>query len=172
MTKRTRAELEALPHYVYIHVDTNLTPIYVGRTAFPEERPWDTKKRSWIKDETFEVSVSPPMPFKAACWVEDRLIVSCLPKHNTRRGQTNHPADEDWRIDRICAAEGVTRTTAKQFVAFYPTDPDEFEAYLERRVAGLDHFNARIAAGENPDHIVADALDAMFITPTTSPKAS
>lgn len=81
--------MSALPsedHFVYVHRDADARVLYVGRTKHPDSRPFDTRGRPWQADvaETF---VSPPMPYEAACWVEDHLLMAAEPPHNVRRGR-------------------------------------------------------------------------------------
>lgn len=135
MSRRSGRELETLPHYVYAHLNKAGAVIYVGRTSDPEHRPTDTKRRRWIATESASVIVSPAMPFEAAAWVETEMIRAISPKRNDRSGQTLR--NIDWRIDRWCEAEGVTRADAGWAVKYAPTDPDEFEAYLAQRKAAV-----------------------------------
>lgn len=135
MTRRKSHEIEALPHYVYIHTDPDEAVLYVGRTADPESRPSDTKRRPWIKTESARVIVSPPMGFRAACWVEAEMIRLMSPRHNKNGGQREFVTD--WRVDRVVQVEGVSRSTAKQFIDYYPDDPDDFEAFLAARAESL-----------------------------------
>lgn len=135
MTRRPGRELEQLPHHVYIHFNKKGAVIYVGRTVDPDSRPWDASRRKWMKTESDEVLVSPAMPFEAAMWMETTLIRTSRPRHNRQVGQYERPALDDWRIDRLCEAEGVTRATAKWAVDYMPSDPDEFEAFLTHRAA-------------------------------------
>lgn len=146
MTRRPGRELEQLPHHVYVHLNAKGEPIYVGRTSDPDARPRDDRKREWMTDSS-EVLLSPAMPFEAAMWMETALIQTMAPRHNRNRGQSNRPAAEDWRIDRLCEAEGLDRTTAKLFIRYFPKDEAEFEAYLAKRVAAKAE---RDAAGIAP----------------------
>lgn len=156
-----RRELERLPHHVYVHTDKRGDVIYVGRTAHPDERPWrDSGARPWIATESRNVEISPPMPFEAARWMERVLIDTVRPRHNQRRGESDERLD--WRIDRIAEAEGVTRAAARFAAPYYPTDPDEFEAFLARRVEGVREFEAKVAAGANPDRLAADILNEIM----------
>ena len=135
MSRRHQRELELLPHHVYKHFGAKDVVIYVGMTSNPDGRPTDTKRRPWIKTESKRIEVSPPMPYEAAAWVERSLIRAHNPKHNTNCGPL-HIEKRDWRIDRICDAEGVNVTRARWWLQYMPTDPDEFEAAMEaRRVA-------------------------------------
>jgi hypothetical protein len=140
MGRRPGRDLEKLPHYVYIHLDSAGRAIYVGRTSDPDFRPQDDRKRKWIAAESRDVLLSPAMPFDVAAWVEASLIQTMAPRHNQRSGQTNHPAAEDWRIDRICEAENVTRAYAKWAVRYFPKDRDEFEAVLADRLKAIVDF--------------------------------
>lgn len=164
MSRRPGRELERLPHYVYVHLDGEYEPLYVGRTAHPDERPWESRNRKWIKRESAEVIVSPPMSFEAASWVEAELIALARPTHNERPGQTlAQHASRDWRIDRICEAENVNRATARSLVRYYPTDPDEFEEYLAKRVEGVREFNAECERrGIAPEVLAMERLGEML----------
>lgn len=160
MSRRPGRVLEQLPHFVYIHLDAEGDAIYVGRTCDPESRPHDARRRPWIKTESRRVEVSPAMSFEAASWAERALIRAHLPKHNTRPGQTlNEGAGQDWRIDRIAEAEGVTRATARWAANYYPTDPEEFEEALEARVRGVRDLQAEAERrGVDPMQIVTERL--------------
>lgn len=170
MTRRPGRELERLPHYVYVHLNGEYEPLYVGRTAHPDRRPWESRNRKWIERESAEVVVSPPMSFEAASWVEAELITLAQPKHNKRPGQTlAQHASKDWRIDRICEAEGVNRASAKALVRYYPTDPDEFEAYLAQRVEKVREFNAEVERrGISPDVLAMERLGDLFASGLTA----
>lgn len=164
MSRRPGRELEQLPHFVYIHLDAEGDAIYVGRTCDPESRPHDARRRPWIKTESRRVEVSPAMSFEAATWAERALIRAHRPKHNTRPGQTlSEGASRDWRIDRIAEAEGVNRATARWAANYYPTDPDEFEVVLGRRVRALRELRAEAdARGVDPEQVSMERIDAAF----------
>jgi len=147
MARRPQRELELLPHYVYKHFDAKGV-IYVGMTSDPEGRPTDTKRRPWIKTESKHIEVSPPMSYEAAAWVERSLIRAHNPKHNTNCGPL-HIEKRDWRIDRMCEAEGLTVTQARWWVNYFPIERVAFEAALELR-----------RVGPSPDD--AAALEALF----------
>ena len=148
MARRPQRELEVLPHYVYKHFGAKGVVIYVGMTSNPDGRPTDTKRRPWIKTESKRIEVSPPMPYEAAAWVERSLIRAHNPKHNTNCGPL-HIEKRDWRIDRICEAEGVTVATARWWASYMPYEKDAFEAAMELR-----------RVGPSPDD--AAALEAIF----------
>lgn len=162
MSPRPRRELERLPHRVYVHFDKTGTPIYVGRTAHPDERPWDDRAaRAWIATESHDVQVSPEMPFGAARWMERVLIDAMSPRHNRRRGERDQIVD--WRIDRICEAEGVPRSSARAMLPYYPADPEAFEEYLAKRVASVAQFYAEAEArGISADRLAMERLDAVM----------
>jgi len=141
MSRRPGRELETLPHFIYTHHDEMGNVIYAGRTSDPKRRPYDASKRSWIKTESSEVRVSPPMPFDLACWVESALIDAVLPKHNTRSGESPE-ANRDPRLDRYCEVFGVTRAVARWALAYMPRDPEQFEQRVAEQVAM--QANARI----------------------------
>ena len=148
MSRRPAHELEALPHHVYVHTDNMGVPIYVGRTAHPDTRPWDTKRREWIKDETREVEVSPPMSFEAAAWMETTLIRGMNPKHNKRSGQLR--PEKDWRVDRLCEVDGCTRSSARFALQYMPRERDAFEAFLVQRAENAAALAAAMAAPDAP----------------------
>lgn len=132
MSRRRGEELEMLPHHVYLHFDKAGDVIYVGCTSDPENRPRDTRKRSWIKTESHRVEVSGPMPHAAAVWVEAQMIRHLNPKHNTQMPKPVR--DElDWRAARMVEVEGCSRSDATWYVRYMPTDPGEFEAFLATR---------------------------------------
>lgn len=157
MSRRPGRELELLPHYVYSHFNAECAVIYVGRTSDPDTRPMDSRRRSWISTESTEVLISPEMTFAAAVWVETEMIRALAPKHNERPGQ--HLENTDWRIDRVCEVEGVTRATARWAVQYYPTDPVEFEAQLATHAEGVRQFEAEVAAtGIDPERLAMQRL--------------
>lgn len=134
-----------LPNHIYLHLDATGRVIYVGRTARPEVRPWETGDRPWITTESTRVEVSPPMSFAAAAWTEGQLISALNPGHNARGG--DRPLSPDWRVDRIREGEpDLTAAEAKYMAHYMPRDHDEFEALLAQRHAAIADRSAARAA--------------------------
>ena len=103
MNARNYSDLERRPHHVYLHRDPSGTVVYVGRTAYPETRPYETRGRVWMSAR-IAIEIQGPMSFTKACQIEDDLIREHHPRFNNslgwdRVGESNPIA---YRIRREC----------------------------------------------------------------------
>ena len=118
--------IEDRAHYVYKHYDNDERLLYVGMTARPNVRPYETRKRAWVA-QSFRVEISPPMSHAAAVFVERSLIRLAKTfgeaAHNIRVCSPN-AAPTDLKIVALAEKHGWTRAQARALYPIWPDEPD------------------------------------------------